>query len=171
MLFGPHDAPGVHHDKILRGIVTGGAGLYWQFTNLLDYEPIFEPTLGIDFYAAPEGGLGFLIGGHAGFTPRFSSEIGLGARLPLSTTSATSNFALDGQIIFFDEGIEPQAFQTGARLALTHSWVGSSIGEEVRLVAEYRGNRRVDSISPLKPLLWVGVKQAFRSRLSLDRKR
>jgi GWxTD domain-containing protein len=156
MLFGPHDAATTHHEKILRAIVTGGAGLYWQFTDL-HYVSIFEPTAGVDFYAAPEGGIGFLIGAHAGFIPRFSTSIGLGARVPLKSSDASRRFFLDGQILFFDDGIEPQAFQTGARLALSHAWFGRSFSEDVKLAFEYRGTARAVSVVPVKPLLWVGI--------------
>jgi GWxTD domain-containing protein len=161
MLFGPRDKGPVHHEKVLRAIVAAGGGLYWQFTDLLRYEAIFQPTVGFDFYAAPDGGLGFLLGAKGAFNPRFATLIALGGRLPLKSGSYSNAFFLDAQILFYDEGLMPQAFQTGGRIALAHEWIGKSISEELRFAVEYRGSRGADSLSPIKPLLWAGLEAAF----------
>jgi GWxTD domain-containing protein len=158
-IFGSH-APNRFIDDVkeLRAIITGGFGFcdqYWA-DGTYDSRPL--PTVGLDFFAVPSGSFGFLFGGHAGFTPKFSTGVDIGARIPIAGTRYEKNrWFVDAQLLFYDDGGgTSSAFQTGGRLALATSFGGPGLTAELRLAAEYRGSGTgADSVS--HPLFWAGI--------------
>ena len=62
----------------LGAIATIGAGPYTGFHDGGKYGSFFQPNLGFEFLAEPQGSLHFLLGGHIGFVNAFTTGISFG---------------------------------------------------------------------------------------------
>ncbi len=95
--------------------ITGGAGIYEQ-------GPIapFQATASADFSGRTEN-LDFIAGFHWGFSKPSTKGLSVGLRFPLveSNSALNNGIYLDPSLLFFDNGGDSPAFQTGLRLALT----------------------------------------------------
>src|SRR5438270_5043952 len=70
----------------LGAIATLGAGPYTGFHDGGKYGSFFQPNLGFEFLAEPQGSLHFLLGGHIGFVNAFTTGISFGLRLPIKAS-------------------------------------------------------------------------------------
>jgi GWxTD domain-containing protein len=157
-IFGSHGA--LHHsredEKEFRAIITAGFGDCFQYWADGTYDARPLPTVGLDFFAVPSGSFGFLFGGHAGFTPKFSTAVDLGVRIPISGTRYDNNrWFADAQLLFYNGG-GATSFSTGGRVALATTFGGPGLSTELRLAAEYRGSEE-GSDGVQRPLVWAGI--------------
>jgi GWxTD domain-containing protein len=136
----------VHHERTLDAVLTGGAGIYAR-----DSDSVFQPTANIDFFAQTSI-LDLMAGVHVGFSKPITKAFTVGLRFPVSG-SATNGLYADLGLLFFDRGVEDDAFSSGLRAAL--------VGRVQSINLEYRFAGEVRQIFSGNLEAWAGVELGF----------
>jgi GWxTD domain-containing protein len=137
-------------ERSLDLVVGGGAGSYAQGTLTA-----FQAMANLDFYAQTRL-LDLTAGFHWGFSNPSTQGLSVGLRFPITGNRLTDHGVYaDASVLFFDNGHDTNAFQTGLRGSL----VGRSSGlhVEARLTGEVRrfpiGLNKFDG--------WIGLELGY----------